>query len=289
MAKLEVRCPICSKWEYVEISDDITKNVAKGLLAINIASGMICDHSFIAYVDKNLTVRDCLVADFKIEIPKGGSTEVNEQRVSSKTDTITPGTETIKFDLIKLNIPDILMAYVLKTIFLGKKAVMISDQEFLFNHIKNFFRNIMEHSFEFDLKILLETDYKKNKGEYKDYIVFKNREIIRDKEKIIDPKSLEIEKTIVRKFFGEYDLMAGLIILRNEINKAYEFSRSISEFIEEHKDKQITSKMIINHISEKQGAKIQMPYLKFLISIVQNYFKVDVPKIDGVTSLLGFL
>ena len=141
MAKLEVRCPICSKWEYVEIADDATKNVAKGLLAINIAPDMICEHSFIAYVDKNLIVRDCLVADFKIEIPEGGSTGEIEEK-SSETETITPETEAIKFDLIKLNIPDILMVYVLSAIFYGQKVVIISDQEFLFNHNKNFLRRL---------------------------------------------------------------------------------------------------------------------------------------------------
>ena len=115
MARIEIRCPLCSKWDHIEISDDATENVSKGLLAINIASGMICEHSFIAYVDKNLIVRDCLVADFKIELPESEASGGTEE-------SLTPETETIKFDLIKLNIPDTLMTYVLRTIFFGKKA-----------------------------------------------------------------------------------------------------------------------------------------------------------------------
>ena len=70
MAKIEVRCPVCSNWDNIEISDDATKNVAKGLLAVHLAAGMICEHGFIAYVDKNLIVRDCLIADFNIEAPE---------------------------------------------------------------------------------------------------------------------------------------------------------------------------------------------------------------------------
>lgn len=282
MARIEIRCPICSKWDHIEISDDATKNVSKGLLAINIAAGMICEHSFISYVDKNLIVRDCLVADFKIELPEGETIERTE-------DLIIPETDIIKFDLIKLNIPDTLMTYVFRAIFLGKKALILSDQEFLYNYIINFFKYITQNSFEFDLKIISEMDYKKNKNEFEDYLIFKNREVIRDKNKVINPKGLEIERSIVQNFVAEYDLMAGLIILRNEINKAYKFSNFISNLIENHKGKPLTSKIIINHISDKHDEKILMPYLTFLIDIVRHYFKVDVPKIRGVSNLLGLL
>lgn len=282
MAKIEIRCPLCSKWDHIEISDDATKNVSKGLLTINIAAGMICEHSFIAYVDKNLIVRDCLVADFKIELPEGETSEGTEE-------LITPETDTIKFDLIKLNIPDTLMTYVFRAIFLGKKALILSDQEFLYNHIINFFKYITQNSFEFELKIISEMDYKKNKNEFEDYLIFRNRKVIRDKDKVINPKELEMEQSIVQKFFTEYDLMAGLIILRNEINKAYEFSISIIKFIENQKGKSLTSKIIIKHLSEQHDEKIAMPYLNFLIGIVRHYFKVDVPKIGGVSDLLGLL
>ncbi|MFX1304486.1 MAG: hypothetical protein ACFFBV_10930 [Promethearchaeota archaeon] len=282
MARLEIRCPICLQWQHIEISDDMTKNVSKGLLAINIAAGMICEHSFIAYVDKNLTVRDCIVADFKIELPEGAPTQETEK-------LITPETDTIKFDLIKLNIPELLMAYVLKSIFVGEKVLIISEEEFLHNHVINFFKYIAQNSFEFEMSIITEEEYKKNKDNYKEYIIFKNRKIIRDTYKIINPKQLENEKSMVQKFLAEYDLMAGLIILRNEVNKTYEFSKTIAESLEKQKGKPMTSKILIDYVFEKYGERIQIPYLTFLINIVQNYFKVEVPKIGGVTDLLGFL
>jgi len=282
MARIEIRCPICAQWEYVEIADDATKNVAKGLLAINIAAEMICEHSFIAYVDRNLIVRDCLVADFKIELPESAP-------IADNKEIITPETETIKFDLIKLNIPDILMVNIIKTILLGKRMVILSNQEFLYNHLINFFKSIMENTFKFDLTIISEIEYKKKKNKYKEHIVFKNREIVRDKEKSINPKKLEFEKAMVQKFINEYDLMAGVIILRNEIKKSYVFSKTIAELIQNKETKAITSKLLIAHILEKHGERIQKPYLSFLIDIVQNYFKVEVPKISGVTDLLGFL
>ena len=83
--------------------------------------------------------------------------------------------------------------------------------------------------------------------------------------------------------------MAGLIILRNELNKLYEFSKNIAEFIENHKSEPITPKRLIDHISEVYGEKIQMSYLSYLINITRYYFKVEIPKIEGVKNLLGFL
>jgi hypothetical protein len=75
MVKVNVSCPVCKNWDKIEISDNAIKNVEKGVLAVNITPGMICEHSFIAYVDKNLSVRDCFIADFKIEAPEISETQ----------------------------------------------------------------------------------------------------------------------------------------------------------------------------------------------------------------------
>ncbi|MFX1394960.1 MAG: hypothetical protein ACFFAH_15510, partial [Promethearchaeota archaeon] len=65
MNKVQINCPICSKTGSIEISHNILKDSLRGLLAINIAKDIICSHSFIAYIDKNLNVRDYFVADFQ--------------------------------------------------------------------------------------------------------------------------------------------------------------------------------------------------------------------------------
>jgi len=152
MAKIEIRCPVCRKWNNIEISDDLTKNVSKGLLALNIATGMICEHSFIAYVDKNLIVRDCLVADFKIELQEKSSSQATDEIISPEMDVL-------KFDLIKLNLPDFLIVNVLRTIFLKKKILILSEEQFLYNHIINFFKYITHNTFEFDISIISEEDF----------------------------------------------------------------------------------------------------------------------------------
>ncbi|MFW9877003.1 MAG: hypothetical protein ACFFG0_28240 [Candidatus Thorarchaeota archaeon] len=282
MAKIEVRCPVCSKWDNIEISDDATNNTTKGVLAVNIAVGMICDHSFIAYVDKNLIVRDCLIADFEIEAPDDSTTEVIE-------DNITPEVESINYDLIKMNIPGLLMASVFKAIFLGKGVILISDDLFIANHIIYFFKSAMQNLFESDIMAISRIDYKTNRKNYENYIVFEKREIIQDNDKLIDLKKLEIEKRSANKFLEEYDLVTGLIILRNEIQKASEFSKTLADFINDSKKKTITSKIIIDHNNETHNERIQLNYLSFLYEIVKYYFNVDVPKIEGVSKFLGIL
>ncbi|MHA1487210.1 MAG: hypothetical protein ACTSSC_08555, partial [Promethearchaeota archaeon] len=62
MKKLEVRCPSCSSRGYIEISEEEVEKAARGVFAVNISEGIVCDHSFVAYIDKNLSVRDTFMA-----------------------------------------------------------------------------------------------------------------------------------------------------------------------------------------------------------------------------------
>ena len=64
--------------------------------------------------------------------------------------------------------------------FLGKKTLILLDQEFLYNHILNFFKYITQNSFDFDLRIISEIDYRENKNEFEDFLIFRNRKVIKD-------------------------------------------------------------------------------------------------------------
>ncbi|MFX0081938.1 MAG: hypothetical protein ACFE94_09315 [Candidatus Hodarchaeota archaeon] len=284
MAKIEVRCPICSNWDNIEISDDATRNATKGLLAINITAGMICEHNFIAYVDKNLIVRDCLIADFKIEAPESPGSTTRED-----TDKIIPEVESINHDLIKLNIPEPLMASILRAIFLGKGVILISDDQYLADNIIYFFKYAMKNLFDNEIIAMSKSDYNHNQINYEKYIVFEKRKIVQDFENLINPKKIDIEKGIAKKFLEEYDLITALIILRNEIQKAFEFSKTLAEFITNSEKKAWTSKILLDHVNKVYNERIQINYLIFLYDIVHYYFKVDIPKIEGVTKFLGIL
>ena len=56
MVKIEIRCPKCSKRNKIEVSEEEVKNTTRGLYAVNVSEGIICEHSFVAYLDKNLVL-----------------------------------------------------------------------------------------------------------------------------------------------------------------------------------------------------------------------------------------
>ncbi|MFX1393711.1 MAG: hypothetical protein ACFFAH_09055, partial [Promethearchaeota archaeon] len=208
MTKVRMKCPSCNKIGNIEVSDVLMKNVSRGLLAINIAQNVICSHTFIVYIDKNFNIRDYFTTDFQVELPQITPAE-------SIKDSKIPGKEIVNLDLIKLNMPPMLLTFVIKSIFLKQKIVIIEDQEFLHKHIYNFFKYITQNTFEPNIAIVTEEMYKNNKKNYKDSMVFDHITILRNINKFINPKKLSVEKQIVSRFITEFDLEYSYILLKN--------------------------------------------------------------------------
>lgn len=281
MTKLEIRCPSCSKRGNIDVAEDDVKNTTRGLYAVNITQGIVCEHSFVAYVDKNLTVRDSYIADFQIELPE----TYLDQQIDEKA--ITPA-EGIDVSLIKLNLTASILAYLIKAILYKKKVALIFELDYMYDDIVNFFKYVTQNSFGVDISVLPKANY--NPIEYENHIVIWNREILKDDQNIIDPKKLRVERTIVQKFLNEYNPMSSLIILKNEIQKAYELSKSIAEIVGKIKKKEkVYSKKLIDDLEKMHDMKIQMPYLDFLVEIVENYFGVEVPLTSNISDFLGIL
>jgi hypothetical protein len=276
MARIQIGCPSCAQNGMIEVSEEAVKNVSRGLLAVNIAAHTICDHSFIVYVDKNLHVRDYFVADFQIEIP-----DLPVLPAQKIKETKLPSKEIVDIDLIKLNMPAMLLTYVLKSIFSKQKIVLISDQEFLKNHINNFFNYITKDTFDIDVAILTPNNYNQNKKQYKDCMIFEGNKIVKNMKKLINPKKLWVEKHIVHRFLTEPELGYSYIILKNEVQKAFELSKAIVEAVKESRkdgEKENVLK-ITGEVEDYYKIKIGSLYLNFLIEIVQTYFDVAVPTV----------
>lgn len=282
MRKIEIRCPNCNKQGFIELSIEKFPNIARGLLAINIAANTICSHSFIVYVDKNLRIRDYFIADFQIHLP-----DITIDKKELQSDKI-PVKNIFDIDLIKLNLPAILITYILKAVFNYKKVLIISDQQFLHNHIINFCKYITKDSFQSTISILTEEEYKKVKKQYNDFVVFKDLKIIKNKD-FIDTKKLKVEKQIVNRFLAEPDLGYSYIILKNEVQKAFELSKEIMELIKNYKNtEKIGKKELIDLLAKKYSIKISILYLEFLLDIVKNYFKFDLSLLsDYIFPALG--
>jgi len=272
MPKVKINCPTCEKNGIIEVPDDKMKNSLRGLLAIRIVEGIICSHSFIAYIDKNCDIRDYFVADFNVELPEITPFEKVQASVPK---------EILNFDLIRLNITATLLTYVLKSIFSKQKVVLLLDQEFLYKHITNFFNFITQDSFKTDISLMTEEYYKSNKKLYKDSMVFKDSKIINNVNHLINSKKLNVEKFIVNKFLTENELEFSYIVLKNEIQKAYDLSKTIVDFINDCKktNDPINILKIITQLEKTYYIKINTIYLKFLIEIVESYFGAVVPSI----------
>ncbi|MBY9020259.1 MAG: hypothetical protein KGD67_04305 [Candidatus Lokiarchaeota archaeon] len=281
MKKLEVRCPSCSSRGYIEISEEEVEKAARGVFAVNVSEGIACEHSFVAYIDKNLTIRDTFIADFQLELPEMSIPQKVEKETSSQL-------ESVDVSLIKLNLTASLIINAIRAILFKKRVLIITDQEFMVNQIRIFFNYITENTFKTSILVILEN--KTQPGNLQDYVVLKDFHVIQDKDDILNQKKINIEKTLVRKFLEEYELIASIHYLRDGIQESFRFAEFIIEMVKNLKKKEkLVSSNVIEEFKKKLGVKIQQPYLDFLYEIVENYFEVKVPKSSEVSNFLSSL
>lgn len=270
MAILQVICPDCSSRGNIEISDNAIKNVSRGLLAVNVPQGTICSHSFITYIDKNLEVRDYFTADFQFELPDIAPTEEFKD-VDFSEEKLTD------LSLIKLNLSATLLTYILKSILMKKKILLISKETFMNPLILDFFKIITQDNFDFNISFISEEDFKYRSSEFTDFMVFEGSKIINDVNQSINPKKLKVEKKITHNFLSEIDFNSSLILLKNELQRAYLFSNSILEYVQKINNiNKLNVSKLGKNLEKTHKIKINNDYLEFLLNIVRNYFDVNI-------------
>ncbi|MFX0073396.1 MAG: hypothetical protein ACFFAO_20145 [Candidatus Hermodarchaeota archaeon] len=273
MTEIEVQCPICSEKGLISFSEEILQNVKRGLLAINVPSGTICSHSFITYVDRNIKIRDYFTADYQIQIPKIKSIEEEKRKV--------PERYLNNLHLIKLNVPAILITYILKSIFFKKKVLVISDDLFLNEITLNFFKYITQETFDISIDFTSKEEYKQKTKDFRNYIVLEENEILKNPDKSLNPKKINVEKQIVLRFFSERDLNTSLQLIKNDIVKAFHLSKSMVDIINESNQvKKVNTIEISKKVEEINDIKISSAYLEFLLNIIRNYFDFDIPSVS---------
>jgi len=251
----------------IEVDEKLVSSSPRGITAINVIEDIICRHSFVVYIDNNRVVRDSFICDFKIELPQVPSDQILEP---SKLE------HPLDIDLIKINLIPSLLAHILKGLYFGKKIIILVNEEFLYSHLIIFFEYITEDTFEMNLHLIHKKEYEDNKKLYKKDLVLDGKEIINDKDNLIDLKKTIIENVIVQKFFAEYDSEKSLILIKNEFQKAFFLSKAISDYL--NSSKALDVKALTEHLKEKVHAiKITPYYLRFLFDIVENYFKTKIP------------
>jgi hypothetical protein len=68
-AKIQFICPVCKSEKALDFPKSVISN-AKGLTTMSIAKGLVCEHQFQAFVDKNYMVRGYQRVDFEFETTK---------------------------------------------------------------------------------------------------------------------------------------------------------------------------------------------------------------------------
>ncbi|MBN1801057.1 MAG: hypothetical protein JW891_06080 [Candidatus Lokiarchaeota archaeon] len=278
--KVDVHCPICSKMGQIHVENDFVNQVERGVTAANIAQGLVCEHSFVVYIDRNFIVRDSYICDFKIEIP-----EINMKISEIDNDSLD-----FDIDIIKLNLPPSALVNIIRGTFYGKVMVILTELEHLKSHVQNFFKYITQDTFIAQISLITRQEYKENKKAYKHSYVLDGAKVFNDRDRFFYYKNLKVEQQIVRKFFQEYDGISSLILLKNEILKTYQLSEAIVEYNDGLEEKEeFVSKKVIEYLNSRFNTVIPLPYLEFLVGIVEGYFGLDIRKPTKVADFLEFL
>ena len=278
---VHLRCPVCEGSGSINISEDVILTTGRGILTVNVVEGAVCSHSFVVYLDMNFDIRDYFLADFTVELPKMEA--LQETRIEQNKDILD-------MYLIRMNLLPLTLTFIIKACFSKSKLLIIQKDEFIRKHILTFLEYILKDSFDAEISIDSKKNYIKNKKGYKNYIVIEEKEILKDKKKIVDVKNkkLKIERKIVQLFFSEQEDDLSLFFLKNEIKKAYILSNSIVKYLSSAKKEEKLSKvLLIINLEKEYNVKISDFYFDFLMNIAINYFKVKPPQIYG--NLLSFL
>jgi len=270
MVKIKVRCPSCNNTGNIEIDNDVIKNDKRGVIAVNVRKDQICSHSIVVYIDRNLAIRDSFLLDFELETPQIDIVAPKENKEFKIDD--------LKIDIIKLNFIPLTFSYILRGVFFKKKIIVINENQFINDLVLKFFNVIFQNTFDINISFILESDYKIDKKKYYDTLIVEGNRVINDKEKICDLKKLKIEREIINRFFLESNLMLSVLILKNEIQKAFSLTISIVKFIKcLDKSEKINLIKIVDKLEKDYAVKITKIYFNFLIEIVKYYFKIELP------------
>lgn len=275
---IKVTCPSCAKSGQIKIEGEIVNSVIRGITALNVEQGVICEHNFIAFIDKDYNIKDCFICDYKLELPQVQMIDEAQFSISKEYD----------IDIVKLSLLPSLMAHVLKGIFIGKRIALIYNNQLIAKNILEFFINITSNTLNLELSIIDKTEYLKNKNNYSDFLVLEENLILNDKDKIINEKDLKIERVIVQRFFAEPDPEISIIIVKDEIFKIYKLVEALINFNENYnKDNLFTMKQALEFFEKRYNFQMQVPYLMFLEDIAEKRFNTILFRTDKFTDFLG--
>lgn len=269
-----IACPICKKQKRIPISSQIFENIKNPLATLRLEKNMVCEHEFIVYIDRNLNVRGELASDFIIS-PVIQTEKTKPEKIEL---------EKIEPDIIKFNLYQSTLCYLLGGLLSGGKMVYLIEEEneFLKPSFNNFIKYLFSNSFEIKDRCCIETikNYKSEKKKFKDFIILKNVEIIQDKKKVIKSLDLRVERGMTKNFFENMSHLESMIYLHKEIQTAFILTNSVLELFKNDKEiKDINMNKIIEYLEKSHDIKVDIKYGEFLIHIVKDFYQKKIPNL----------
>ncbi len=258
---INIQCPVCKTFRRVEIPVRII-NQAKQLTSVSIPKYRVCDHKFIALVDKNFTVRGYQKIDFEI---------FSEPKPKFRAQDIDV------FGII-MNIKPEMLIYTIHACLFKYNVLLLLDKEIIHldKVLKDFLNFIFRNSFETNISVKSKEDFKKSKNIYNDHIILKEKKIIGNAKKNINIEKLKYESYMVINFYKESDSNSSLTTLRDNIRQIFSLSQKIIEFNKRREEQLLKQKDIINFLENTHFLKMKKPYFNFLIKIVEKYFNTSI-------------
>ncbi len=272
---VNIICPNCKTKKTINVPERLIAE-SDSLYRPLIPSGRVCEHSFIAFIDKNFKVRGYQKIDGSIDEFAG---IVKKIEIKAK-DLDVFG--------IKMNIsPEMIINSILSTF--NKRRVLFlieNDTKYLANNLDEFFNFIFQGSFICDILIETKENYKKNKAKYVNYIVLAKNKVLGRYRKSYNIMDMDTE--IVRNFYRNADSISSLKNLRDKLREFYALSYKIKEYYKNYKkqgeNNPLHPKKVIRFLEDTHFLKIKKSYFYFLISVVKSYFDVDILFIQDILS-----
>jgi predicted transcriptional regulator len=206
-----------------------------------------------------------------------------EMEIEGINDTALPEKDIVDVDLIKTYIEPISFAYIIYGVILKKKILFLLDNSFLKNHLRNLIEFTFKDSFDYNILVESFENYIKNKESYEEALILGEKKVIKHiQTKTFREKELRIEQDIVKKFMGKPQRSSSLICLKEEIQKAYILAKELVKKIskkEKGEDQKFDVKQLFRDLEEKHDITLALPYIYFLMEIVESYFEKEVSEV----------
>lgn len=141
--RVRIICPICQSSKPVPVPADVIKKKETGATSVYIPSGMVCEHEFYAYIDKNFAVRDYLVLEYSLQ-DETKKAERLKNEIIKKADSLN-----LEYDNLMNYIEEWDLRSLLYSCFIESHIVLLEDdvdsERFgvLFNILNKLFPQMM--------------------------------------------------------------------------------------------------------------------------------------------------